>query len=102
MNRKTICAAAALLTLATGPGTATAAMYGRCWEPDAPQYSGMRRPERPACGAGYSRNCLSWEVSEYRVKLDEYTRALRRYVLDVQQFDSQAADFVKCMAETRY
>ncbi|WP_374528152.1 hypothetical protein [Novosphingobium sp.] len=92
--------ALALLTLAVGPA-ASATNYGiylgACRQPDAPYYRGPSKPSKPSCAV--MRNCPDWEVSEYRNKSQVFPSAMRRYASDVQAFNEQAAEFVRCMTE---
>ena len=90
----------ALLALAVGPaaGATNYGVYqGSCSQPDGPYYRGPSKPDKPSCAI--MRNCPDWEVSEYRYKSQEFLTAMRKYVADVTQFESDAANFVTCMTK---
>ena len=89
----------ALLAVGAGSiavGPASGAMAPMCFQPTAP-ITYLRRPSLPFCAS--SRSCSSFDVSMYKNEVADYFRELRQYAAEVDQFYSDAGDYVRCMSE---
>ncbi len=75
---------------------AASAAYRFCQQPMAPSIY-LRKPTKPYCAI--SRTCSEWEVSNYRSELDKYFRKLRSYAEEVDNYYSNATDYVACMSK---
>ena len=76
--------------------TAASAAYGFCMAPRAPS-AFLTKPIKPYCAA--SRSCSEWQVRSYRNEVDSYFRNLRAFAEDVDEYYSDATDYVACMSK---
>ena len=84
------------VTLMLMVGGSVRAGYSMCIQPHAPDLF-IVKPSKPFCAA--TRSCSSFDVSNYQDDVDRYYKKLKAYLADVDQFQSEAYDYAKCMAD---
>ena len=69
--------------------------------PNPPQ--SYEKPRPPACLANLRYNekhdCTRIEFDRYRIKVEEYVDALRKFAFESQQYAKDAQDFAQCESE---